>query len=423
MVDTALPRDIGSPIASKRPTLPDPHDIPHLGIDGVRRGLERVAMLQRKLDALRLLLNNRLNELAAASPAIMPEQVIVTATSSSRPEARRDMQRVRLLDEFPHMKSAVLSGDVATHHIDVVARAVKHVAPDVRALVLADEARLVNVARHSTPENFSRAVHQAVLRAESAAGGDPSQRQRLRTWFRHWVDNDSGMVRVHGEFDPESGLRLVGRLEQAVRRMFHSAEGKVDDAGNDAPPTVDKPSHLNALALVALVCAESNGNVVSLAGTHARAEVSVVVDLETLKRGIHANTKLTSGTGIDLPVETVRRMACEARIVPVVMSTKGVVLDMGRATRLAGPQQRKALEAMHSTCAVPRCNVGVAYCEPHHIDYWTNGGPTDLANLVPLCAEHHRCVHEGGWRLRLDPATRSVTVTTPGMAPPQRSTA
>ena len=120
MVDTALPRDNSSSIASTRPTLPDPQDIPHLGIDGVRRGLERVAIVQRNLDALRLLLNNRLNELATASPAIMPEQVIVAATSSSRPEARRDMQRVRLLDEFPHMKSAVLSGDVATHHIDVV---------------------------------------------------------------------------------------------------------------------------------------------------------------------------------------------------------------------------------------------------------------------------------------------------------------
>jgi Domain of unknown function (DUF222) len=418
VVDTALPRDSRSPLAAHRPSLPDPAEIPHLGIDAVRRGLERVAATQRTLDALRLMLNDRLKQLASASPAIMPEQVIVTATSASRPEARRDMQRVRLLDEFPRMKDAVLSGAVPAQHVDVVARAVKHVAPEVRTLVLADEARLVNVARHSTPENFSRAVHQAVLRAENAAGGDPTQRQRLRTWFRHWVDTDSGMVRVHGEFDPESGLRLVGRLEQAVRRMFNAAESA--DAGTTA---VDKPSHLNALALVALVCTEREGNVVSLGGTHTRSEVSVVIDLETLRRGLHADTRLTTGTGIDLPVETVRRMACEARIIPVVMSSKGVVLDMGRATRLAGPQQRKALEAMHPTCAVPRCNVGVSYCEPHHIDYWTNGGHTDMSNLVPLCAEHHRCVHEGGWRLRLDPATRAVTFTAPGTAPPGRRTA
>lgn len=428
MVDTIAPRGSRPPFAASRPAgsqpigmpgrdhIPDPRDIPHLSIDGVRRGLEQVAAAQRQLDAVRILLNNRLNELSLASPAIMPEQVIVSATSASRPEARRDMQRVRILDEFPQMKDAVLSGDVAAHQIDVVARAIRHVDANTRALLTADESWLVNIARRTTPENFSRAMHQAVITAEQAAGSDPHERQRLRTWFRHWVDNDTGMVSVHGEFDPESGLRLVGRLEQAVRHMFHSNES-------------DKPSHLAAQALVALVCrtdpahGSQNDNVVSLAGTHSRAEVSVVVDLDTLRHGTHAGSIVSTGTDVDLPIEALRRMACEARIIPVVMSSKGVVLDMGRASRLASPQQRKALEAMHPTCAVPRCAVPVARCEPHHIDYWINGGPTDLANLVPLCAEHHRCVHEGGWRLRLDPHTRHLTVDQPGKGRSMQSSA
>ncbi|MDQ6748993.1 MAG: HNH endonuclease, partial [Candidatus Dormibacteraeota bacterium] len=34
-----------------------------------------------------------------------------------------------------------------------------------------------------------------------------------------------------------------------------------------------------------------------------------------------------------------------------------------------------------------------------HIVHWTRGGPTDLANLVPLCYRHHWMVHEGGWSL------------------------
>jgi hypothetical protein len=69
---------------------------------------------------------------------------------------------------------------------------------------------------------------------------------------------------------------------------------------------------------------------------------------------------------------------------------------------------------MHHTCAVPHCAVPVSLCEPHHIDYWINGGPTDLANLVPLCSEHHRCVHEGGWRLHMAEESRTVTVSVPG---------
>ena len=365
--------------------------------------------MQRRIDAIRIRLNSRLRELSDASPAVMPEQVIVAATSVSRPDARRDMQRVRTLDDFPRLRDAVLAGDVSAHHLDVVTRAVRHLDEQSKNVLLNDEARLVGIARCASPDSFSRAVQLAALRAEQQAGVDTVERQRRRTWLRHWVDNDTGMVRLHGELDPESGLRLVGRLQRAVQTLFSS--GHAHPTTNDP---ADKPAHLNALALVALVCDSADANVTPISGAGTRTDVSVVVDIDTLRHGLHSKSLISTGTDIDLPLETVRRLACDARIIPVVMSSAGVALDMGRATRIATPQQRKALEAMHSTCAVPHCAVPVARCEPHHIDYWVNGGPTDLANLIPLCNEHHRCVHEGGWRIKLDEGTRRVTVTMPG---------
>jgi hypothetical protein len=298
---------------------------------------------------------------------------------------------------------------VSAHHLDAVSRAIRHLDNDAKSLLVDDEARLVGIARCSTPDSFARAVQQAALRAEHQTGVDTTQRQRNRTWLRHWVDNDSGMVRLHGEFDPESGLRLVGRLQRAVQTFFNAGEGATSSG---AP--FDKPAHLNALALVALVCDSGDGNVVAISGAAARADVSVVVDLETLRSGLHARSIISTGTDISLPIDTVRRLACDARIIPVVMSSAGVVLDMGRATRLATTHQRRALETMHHTCAIPRCSVPVSMCEPHHIDYWVNGGPTDLNNLVPLCSEHHRCVHEGGWKLGIADGSRTVTVSVPG---------
>lgn len=393
------------PVAS----LDDEH-VATLGLDGVRRALEHVAAVQRQLDAVRIKLNFRLRELSAASPAVMPEQVIAKATSVSRPEARRDMQRIHTLDHFPRLRDAVIAGDVSAHHLDIVSRTVRHLDSDAKSLLVHDEARLVGIARCSTPDSFARAMQQAALRAEQETGVDTTERQRRRTWLRHWVDNDSGMVRLHGEFDPESGLRLVGRLQRAVQSICSAGtkDLAIDDPSN-------KPAHVNALALVALVCDTAHDNtVVPISGSVSRADVSVVVDLDTLQHGLHANTRLSTGTEVSLSVETVRRLACNARIIPVVMSSAGVVLDMGRATRIASPQQRRAIEAMHSTCAIPRCAVPVSSCEPHHIDYWVNGGPTDLANLVPLCAEHHRCVHEGGWKLRMAEGSRAVSVSVPG---------
>ena len=31
--------------------------------------------------------------------------------------------------------------------------------------------------------------------------------------------------------------------------------------------------------------------------------------------------------------------------------------------------------------------------------HWTNGGETDLSNMVLLCHRHHWMAHEGGWQL------------------------
>ena len=94
------------------------------------------------------------------------------------------------------------------------------------------------------------------------------------------------------------------------------------------------------------------------------------------------------------------------------MNGDGVPLDVGRAKRLATIHQRRALGAAHETCAVPDCQVKFTHCEPHHIEYWEDGGNTDMANLVPLCSRHHHAAHEGGWKLRMNPNTRQLSVTT-----------
>jgi Domain of unknown function (DUF222) len=387
-----------------------------LALEGVRLALHKLAGIQAWIDSQKITLGMRLEELSAASPAVMPEHVIASACSTSRAEARRDMNRARVLSALPELNQALRGGHITTAHVDVVARATQSLSTQERQQVLQQGEWLANVASHATPDNFSRAVKQAVVRLGEDAGVSRLEQQRRRAWLRHWVDRDSGMVCMHGEFDPESGLRLVGRLQRVVERLFH------ERTPDTCPDGSGKPAHLNALGLVALATSggssgtENPGHagVTQLAAGHARAEISVVVDYRTLAHGLHRDSIVRTGTDIDLPVETVRRMACEAHIIPIVMGSGGVVLDMGRATRLASRHQRRALEAMHPTCAVPSCDVPISLCQPHHIDYWTAGGPTNLDNLVPLCDAHHRCVHEGGWKLTMHPGSREVRVTQPG---------
>ena len=102
-----------------------------------------------------------------------------------------------------------------------------------------------------------------------------------------------------------------------------------------------------------------------------------------------------------------------ANIIPVVLDANGVAVDEGRRTRLATKEQRRALRAMYPSCSIHGCRAPFEQCAIHHIRYWENLGPSDLANMIPLCSKHHHCAHEGGWQLHLHPHTRALTVTFP----------
>ena len=139
----------------------------------------------------------------------------------------------------------------------------------------------------------------------------------------------------------------------------------------------------------------------------------VHIDLETLTNGLSESSTHRTVFGADLPGETIRRIACDANIIPLVLNGAGMPLDIGRSQRLASAAQRRALEATHDTCAFDGCAVAFHACQIHHIEYWENGGPTDMANMVPLCSKHHHAAHEGGWTLTLKPGTRQLDARPP----------
>jgi hypothetical protein len=85
-------------------------------------------------------------------------------------------------------------------------------------------------------------------------------------------------------------------------------------------------------------------------------------------------------------------------------------LDLGRTQRLPNRAQRRALMVRDGGCRFPGCTER-RYVEAHHVRHWTDGGPTDLANLVLLCWRHHHAVHEGGFAMSFEHG--AVTVHRP----------
>src|SRR5215218_9429797 len=111
-----------------------------------------------------------------------------------------------------------------------------------------------------------------------------------------------------------------------------------------------------------------------------------------------------------------RLQAAMALLPPVLSGAASQPLEVGRASRVITPAQHSALAVRDGGCVFPDCDRPLAWCEAHHLVFWLDGGPTDLANLALLCRAHHQHVHEGGWQLIRGPDGR-FTATPPHRRP------
>ena len=98
-----------------------------------------------------------------------------------------------------------------------------------------------------------------------------------------------------------------------------------------------------------------------------------------------------------LSADTVAGLADEADLYSTVVSSLGVVLQLGRTRRLASCGQTMALIARDGGCSFPGCDRPPEWCERHHVLDWARGGRTDLDNLTLLCAYHHHNFASRGW--------------------------
>ena len=90
-------------------------------------------------------------------------------------------------------------------------------------------------------------------------------------------------------------------------------------------------------------------------------------------------------------------------------------LDVGEAEPAIPAHLRRAAATRHPHCAFPGCDQPSSVCQIHHLIPRSQGGPTALPNLVPLCAFHHLIViHRWGWTMRLKPDGTTTAISPDG---------
>jgi hypothetical protein len=374
-------------------------------VDVCRAELEALRTVRGWVDAREVEVLGRLDVLAAEQPSVFPEDEVAKASKTSLGKASRVRSRKKACDDVPELADALSNGDTTGDRVDAFAKATAGLSPEELAKVAEQGALIAAAAVNASERQYRETLERIVGRAKDDDGLGQLARQRAATRLRWWNGAD-GMWNLSGRFDSVRGTELEGRIRTMIETLFHGANagGVPDDAPRDP---IERQDHLAALALLAI----SEGR-----GSSGLPEVTVLIDEQTLGTGQrHEHSALDAGLGrFGLPIETVRRWACLGTIAPVVVAADGVRIFLGRETRLANRQQRRALRVLYRTCAL--CEVPFEHTQAHHVSWFTRDhGLTDIENLVPLCSKHHHLVHEGGWQLTID-TDRTLTVIHPGGA-------
>lgn len=252
-------------------------------------------------------------------------------------------------------------------------------------------------------------------------GVEPRETRQRRRRSLTITTTADGMIRVDWLLDPESAAYVVTAIDAGITRHLRrvrfggaASEPAADgvsghrfmaDVDADRPADTDRSADTDLRTLAQLRCDTAVEHFRHLAGCDSGpadgpSPVAVVVriDLDALQSGLGA----AEIDGIATPVSagTVRRMAADADIIPVVLGGRSEVLDLGRARRLFSRAQRLALAERDGGCAWPGCPHPPSYTEAHHIRWWeAHSGRTDLSNGVLLCSSHHHRVHDDGWQI------------------------
>ncbi len=128
------------------------------------------------------------------------------------------------------------------------------------------------------------------------------------------------------------------------------------------------------------------------------ATIVVTIDLDTLTGRLQKAGILDTGEHIS--AAAARRLACTARIIPVVLDGDSEVLDLGRTKRFFTRAQTTAMSLRDGGCVAEGCDWPPWMCHAHHWTRWTDGGTTDLDHGGLLCPRHHARAHDPTYEMQ-----------------------
>jgi hypothetical protein len=404
-----------------------------VGAAAAASALREVDRLIARIHAVRLALLAEADRCQVAAPTGLSgtSAWLAATTRTDGATAARDVALAAALDTtLPATRDALTAGDLSTEHARVIATAASQLPRGLGSEQrTAIEASLVTAARHLDPAALRKHARRALTAAQATqAEVDAHEDQVLRTdedtayskTRLTWHHHDDGTTTGHFTLPTLAASILVKTIQHIAspRRYAQTAAraARASTSSNESSSSAPRTGSAAASAAPSRAAVreatweafrEADGDWAHRYGTafleliehlptdtltgKVAATVVVTIDHDRLKNQLGA---AHLDTGHHLSASQARRLACNAGILPAVLGTASVPLDLGRQHRFFTEPQRLALATTYDTCAAHGCDRPYAWSELHHQDPWATGGTTDLALAVPLCGHHHRRIHD-----------------------------
>ncbi|MCY3576088.1 MAG: DUF222 domain-containing protein [bacterium] len=348
-------------------------DVAGLSEDGLRGRLKEIGRAESKLGAMK---SRVLAELSQRHNAVTAERVAREELQSSKREARNEVETAGRLASLAETSEALGDGAIPVGHARLIARA----ASEGRI----DESVVVEAAKRENFDQFAKTMRRHQQEMSDDDGMGILENQQSRRSARAFLSRETGMFVLGGEFDPITGAHIDTVLAEKVKELWNAED----------PKARRTPQQRMADALAELILEPKKGKA-------KRIALMVVADYDVVNQEL-VNARLADGSSI--PMAELVRLACDADILPGVFRASTQEMNLGRKRRTASDAQRAALIYRDKECI--GCGASAHRSFAHHVQFWSNGGPTDFGNLVLVCNDCHHSIHDHDWRVAQDPDTR-----------------
>ena len=363
----------------------------YMSTDAKRAALLAIAEHERRVAALKLRVMAASSDVADADGARDIAAWIAPRTRAEARPLRQDQKLALAIEErWPRVAAGMAEGIVSVEQAHAIVRGLAAIPARVGLEVIGRaEEHLVELAKdHNATELRILARRILDLVAPEIAEGEEAKRleeeeKRAREHARLSLKPlGNGTTRISGLVPDEVAARLATYLHA------YTSPRKAKDALSGEEDRIPYSRQL-AHAFAALLEHLDPTKLPQYGGT--ATSVYVTIPIESLQKDLGVGETLD---GQPLSASAIRRHACTAGIIPVVLGGKGEVLDLGRTRRLFSAAQRKALALIHRRCRGEGCSIPAAWCEAHHLKPWSEGGKTDLDDGILGCSYHHHLLHD-----------------------------